>query len=90
MNIATYHTTSTETSAVPKPLINLRQICILSPAVLSILQRAQAIRNPDWRDFERLKRQLSCHVGWRAKLTVLGTSEAYVVAIEKLTDLLGL
>ncbi len=90
MTIATQHATSTATLAVPKPLINLRQICILAPEVLVILQRAQAIRNPDWADYERFKRQLSCHVGWVAKLTVLGTSEAYVTAIEKLTDCLGL
>lgn len=66
----------------------LETIIAIEPEIRDIINEAGAIRDPDWHDYESLKRRLKQLVGWLARNPRLQTSDAYDAAMHKLTEVL--
>lgn len=63
--------------------LSLKEICRLEPRVATLLEQSPAARS-DWREYERIKRQLRRFVGWDAERPELQTSDVYQTVLGEL------
>lgn len=70
--------------------ITWREIVSLEPEAARIVSEAAAIRGPEWRDYSRLKLQLSRLVGFGARKPQLRSCRAYEVALDRLVEAIRL
>lgn len=72
--------------------LSLGQLVALEPRLGVLLADAAAVPvlGRDWRVYENFKRRLTGLVGWHVDHPVLGTTDAYDVAIGALVEELGL
>jgi len=73
--------------------ITLAAIVEREPRVGELLEDARQLEDADWEDYSWYKSILSRFMGWGAPADadpLLGSSEAYMVAIDALVEALGL